>query len=177
MTAYEYRVVPAPSRGVKVKGAKTTEARFAHALSELMNALADEGWEYQRADTLPCEERVGLTGRRTRHHSMLVFRRALPGTAQAADRTADVPVAPIAEPAAVAAASPAPRLAHSAPQAVEPEPEARRPRSSALVARRIAETLGRRSAGNGPVLHAVPDGDSAPRIGGAKGNGLVRPES
>ncbi len=38
MTAYEYRVIPAPKRGVKAKGAKTAEDRFAVALAEVMNA-------------------------------------------------------------------------------------------------------------------------------------------
>lgn len=78
MTRYEYKVLPAPVRGMKAKGVKTTEARFAHALMEIMNELGREGWEYQRTDTLPCEERVGLTGRTTRFQNMLVFRRAEP---------------------------------------------------------------------------------------------------
>ena len=66
MTTYEYRVVPAPQRGLKVKGARTTEARFAQALMALMNELGRDGWEYLRADTLPCEGRDGLIGRTMR---------------------------------------------------------------------------------------------------------------
>lgn len=72
---YEYKVVPAPLRGEKVRGARTTAERFAHALSQAMNAEAREGWEYLRTDTLPCEERSGFTGHKTTYQNMLVFRR------------------------------------------------------------------------------------------------------
>lgn len=75
MQKFEYRVVPAPKRGEKAKGVKTTEERFAFALTRLMNELGAEGWEYVRADTLPCDERVGLTGSKTTFQNMLVFRR------------------------------------------------------------------------------------------------------
>ncbi len=75
MQSFEYKVVPAPRRGEKARGAKTTAERFAHALSQLMNTMAQQGWEYVRADTLPCEERVGLTGKATAFQNMLVFRR------------------------------------------------------------------------------------------------------
>jgi hypothetical protein len=77
MQAYEYQVIPAPRRGEKAKGARTTEERFALALTTLMNRLGAEGWEYVRADVLPCDERVGLTGSKTTFQNMLVFRRAL----------------------------------------------------------------------------------------------------
>ena len=75
MQSFEYRVVPAPRRGEKVKGAKTSEDRFAVALMRVMNTLGAEGWEYVRADTLPCDERTGLTGVKTSYLNMLVFRR------------------------------------------------------------------------------------------------------
>ena len=42
-----------------------------------MNALGAEGWEYQRSETLPSEERSGLTRRVTTFQNMLVFRRAV----------------------------------------------------------------------------------------------------
>ena len=77
MVRYEYRVVPAPTRGQKAKGLKTTEDRFANALSGVMNELGAEGWDYVRADCLPCEERQGLTSSHTVYRSVLVFRRAL----------------------------------------------------------------------------------------------------
>ena len=77
MPQYEYKVVPAPKRGLKARGVKGSEARFAHALQTVMNAEGADGWEYQRTDTLPCEERQGLTGRTTVFQNMLVFRREI----------------------------------------------------------------------------------------------------
>lgn len=74
--AFEYKVVPAPVRGLKAKGVKTAEDRFAHALETAINALAADGWEYQRADTLPSEQREGLMSKTTVYQNMLVFRRA-----------------------------------------------------------------------------------------------------
>lgn len=77
MQRFEYKVVPAPNRGLKAKGVKRAEDRFALALSTLMNDLGSEGWDYVRADILPTEERSGLASRQTVYHNMLVFRRAL----------------------------------------------------------------------------------------------------
>ncbi len=77
MPIYEYKVIPAPRRGEKARGAKSTAERFAYALTQVMNDLGRDGWEYLRADTLPCEERVGLTGKATAFQNMLVFRRSL----------------------------------------------------------------------------------------------------
>ncbi|PWJ19398.1 DUF4177 domain-containing protein [Jannaschia seohaensis] len=74
---FEYRVVPAPRKGEKARGVRSGEARFALALSRLFNRMGAEGWEYVRADTLPAEERVGLTGKEVKYHALLVFRRAL----------------------------------------------------------------------------------------------------
>ena len=77
MQRFEYKVIPAPRRGEKARGVKTTEDRFALALTTLMNEMGREGWDYVRADTLPCDERVGLTGSKTTFQNMLVFRRPL----------------------------------------------------------------------------------------------------
>ncbi|MFO6462843.1 DUF4177 domain-containing protein [Jannaschia sp. KMU-145] len=76
LQTYEYRVVPAPRKGEKAKGVRSGEGRFALAMSRLFNRMGAEGWEYVRADTLPSEERVGLTGSEIRYHALLVFRRA-----------------------------------------------------------------------------------------------------
>lgn len=73
---YEYKVIPAPLRTVKVKGLSTPAERFAHMLEGAVNAEAGEGWEFLRAETLPCEERKGLTGTAKSFQSVLVFRRA-----------------------------------------------------------------------------------------------------
>ncbi|MBY5932159.1 DUF4177 domain-containing protein [Tateyamaria omphalii] len=77
MSGWEYKVVPAPTKGQKGKGIKGAEARFAHALETLMNDMGREGWEFQRAETLPSIERSGLTGTTTEWRNMLVFRRRL----------------------------------------------------------------------------------------------------
>lgn len=100
MTTYAYKVVPAPKKGQRAKGVKTAEGRFANALEVVMNEMGAQGWEYQRTDTLPCEERAGLTGRTTTFQNMLVFRRAIADTAGLAPRELD--------PAPVAIAAPAP---------------------------------------------------------------------
>ena len=78
MTQYEYKVVPAPAKAERNRALKGTAQRFAHTLANIMNDQARDGWEYLRADTLPCEERSGLTGKTTVYQNMLVFRRALP---------------------------------------------------------------------------------------------------
>ena len=95
MQRFEYKVVPAPLRGEKSKAAKSTADRFAQTLTTVMNDLGRDGWEYLRADTLPCEERTGLTGRTTTFQHMLVFRRPLETEAELA--------APQSEPLAEAA--------------------------------------------------------------------------
>ena len=70
---FEYKVVPAPTRGRRAKGVKTPADRFARALEDTINEFAAEGWDYLRTDTLPSEERQGLTGRTTVYQNMLVF--------------------------------------------------------------------------------------------------------
>lgn len=75
MPRYEYKVVPAPNKGLKGKNVKGAEARFSHALQELMNGLSGYGWEYQRAETLPSIERSGIAGSTTEWRNVLVFRR------------------------------------------------------------------------------------------------------
>ena len=77
MSQYEYKVVPAPKKGLKAKGIKSAEDQYANALETAMNALGAEGWEYQRSETLPSEKRSGLTRRVTTFQNMLVFRRAV----------------------------------------------------------------------------------------------------
>ena len=75
MQRYEYKVLPAPRRGTKARDAKTTEDRFALTLSTLMNDLGRDGWEYQRSETLPCDERSGFTKTKTTEQTMPIFRR------------------------------------------------------------------------------------------------------
>lgn len=93
MEVYEYKVLPAPDRGEKTRGAKTPGDRYAQAMTSLLNRMAREGWDYLRADMLPSEERSGLTRRTTVYHHMLVFRRGLAADAPPAPRqlTTDAP--------------------------------------------------------------------------------------
>ncbi len=77
MQRFEFKVIPAPRRGEKARDAKTSEDRFALALTTLMNKMGAEGWDYLRADTLPVDERSGLTGTKTTLQNLLVFRRPL----------------------------------------------------------------------------------------------------
>ena len=77
--AYEYKVVPAPAKGIKAKGVKGAEARFAQAMEQLMNDMAADGWDFQRSETLPSEERSGLTSSQTVWRNLLVFRRPATG--------------------------------------------------------------------------------------------------
>ena len=73
MIQYEYKVIPAPTRGLKGKGVKGPDSRFANALETLMNEMGVDGWDYQRAETLPSEERAGLTGKNTIFRNVLVL--------------------------------------------------------------------------------------------------------
>jgi len=77
MPRFDYKVVPAPKKARRVKGVKTTEGRFAHALAEIMNEMGADGYEYVRTDALPCEERSGFGGRKEITQHMLVFRKVI----------------------------------------------------------------------------------------------------
>jgi hypothetical protein len=117
MSQYEYKVVPAPVKGLKARGIKTAESRFANALQDIMNRMGSDGWEYQRAETLPSQERSGFTGSVTTYRNVLVFRRPRAGDISVfqpilldiADDQDDMPVmaAPVIE----------------TPRTVTPEPE------------------------------------------------------
>ena len=87
MQRFEYKVVPAPRRGQKGKGVKGAEARFANALETVMNDMAAQGWDYLRTDTLPSEERSGITSRQTIYQNMLVFCRPAAGASSDLDET------------------------------------------------------------------------------------------
>jgi hypothetical protein len=82
MQQFEYKIIAAPSKGQRIKGLKTTVDRFAYGLTEALNQMAAEGWEYLRAETLPCDERRGLTGTKQVMQNLLVFRRELAPAAQ-----------------------------------------------------------------------------------------------
>lgn len=117
---YEYTVIAAPSRGEKAKGAKTPADRFALSLTAELNRMAAEGWDYVRAETLPSEERSGLTGRSTVYHNVLVFRRA----AAELETAADALPAEKPQPEYPVAATPVrpPEKTPETPQAAAPQP-------------------------------------------------------
>lgn len=97
MRKFEYKAVPAPNTGTKAKGVKTTEDRFALSLTDTLNEMAEDGWEYVRAETLPCMERKGLTGSQQTYQNMLIFRR-LNAAAMPLDRTTSRPLQAVADP-------------------------------------------------------------------------------
>ncbi|MFT4960704.1 MAG: hypothetical protein ACI92Z_001788 [Paracoccaceae bacterium] len=75
MSKYQYKVIPAPTKGTKAKGIKTVEGRFALSVEAVLNQMGADGWEYLRAELLPSDERSGLTGSTTNWRNVLVFRR------------------------------------------------------------------------------------------------------
>lgn len=77
MIRFEYKVLPAPARGQRGKGVKGADGKFANALEQLMNQMGRDGWEYQRAETLPSEERAGIASKTTVFRNVLVFRRPI----------------------------------------------------------------------------------------------------
>lgn len=127
MTRYEYKVIPAPQKGEKARGARSTADRFALALAGAMNRLGQDGWEYLRADTLPCEERVGLTGKATHFQHMLVFRRGLPEVDSV--KPAPQPPAPMHAPAPSLAQAAA-LLPDDQPTTIAPMHDAPAPKSA-----------------------------------------------
>ncbi len=101
MSAFEYKVVTAPRKARKVKGVRGTDERYAVNLTELMNRQAADGWEYQRAESLPVDEKTGIMGKtQERYINVLVFRRAVAVTEGSPVAETVEPVAePVAEPA------------------------------------------------------------------------------
>lgn len=76
MTSYEYKVTPAPKRMKRVKGVKTTADLFSLTFAEAINAVAREGWEYVRAESLPAIEEGGWFRRPVEViETVLIFRR------------------------------------------------------------------------------------------------------
>ena len=76
MTHYDYKVVPAPKRAKRVKGVHGAEDLFALTLTEAINEVARQGWEYVRAEHLPAEAPRGwLRGAVAGEQTVLVFRR------------------------------------------------------------------------------------------------------
>jgi len=123
MSGWEYKVVPAPSKGLKARGVKGPEERFANAIETLMNEMGADGWEFQRSETLPSIERAGLTGTTTEWRNVMVFRRKVSAPMDAFEPELLPP--PMPEPAPPVAEE-APTVAEDAPAevaATEPAPQ------------------------------------------------------
>ena len=76
MTHYDYKVVPAPKRAKRVKGVHGAEELFALTLTDAINEVARQGWEYVRAEHLPAEAPRGwFRGGAAGEQTVLVFRR------------------------------------------------------------------------------------------------------
>ena len=112
MDQFEYKVVPAPTKGRKARGLRRPEEKFANSIQEIMNEMAVDGWEYQRSETLPHEERTGLTGTSTTFRSVLVFRRPKAALQKSVDPE-DIPVG-------IESRKPMPQIEDHRPQ-TEPE--------------------------------------------------------
>ena len=79
MKGIEYKVVPAPRKAKPRKGARGKPEALARAMEELIKKEAGAGWEYLRADLIPCEERRSFFSRPIEmHRAMLVFRKLPP---------------------------------------------------------------------------------------------------
>ncbi len=101
---FEYKVVGAPEKARRRRGAKTGSERLAMAFEEVLQAEAIDGWEYVRTDVVPVTERAGWFSRsREVTRAVMVFRRPLeaawrrPGPEERARKT-EAP-APRREPA------------------------------------------------------------------------------
>jgi len=76
--AYEYKVVGAPEKCGRHKGARTASDRVAAELAQVIKAEAVDGWEYYRVDILPILEKRSAFGRAVEtHRAVVVFRRSL----------------------------------------------------------------------------------------------------
>lgn len=139
----EYKVVPAPEKAPKVRGLKGP-ALFARAMEDVMNELAQDGWTYLRADTLPQEERSGLTNKTTTYRNLLVFQRITPDDAAegTAEGTAIATTIQPATPAPVATPNPTPEPEDEVTNiwASSPDDEDDKP-SAALVADRQSQRV------------------------------------
>ncbi len=106
---FEYKIIPVPARLSRQRGLKTVEERFAHTLSELLNRLAAEGWEFLRAESVEVDLALGWFRRKRRvRQSVLIFRRQRQGGAARRDETAENSRAAVAEPPGTPRSTPTP---------------------------------------------------------------------
>ena len=117
---YEYKCVAAPEKAKRRRGAKTRTDRVAGAMEDILKAEAVGGWEYQRTDLIPVEEKSGLFSRAQEvHRAVMVFRRALRSSVQ---EPAYAPVASDPQPAPVMQVVPAASAPEAEPVQIQEAP-------------------------------------------------------
>ena len=110
MSGYSYKTVAAPRRLKKIKGVKGKDALLARTVEDLIAVEAAQGWEYQRADMFPVDEKSGFFSKSsTEMRAVLIFRKAAPSAQP------QVPPQPVAQ-----------TMAAASPQAPQPHPAAAR---------------------------------------------------
>ncbi len=78
MSKFEYKVIPTPRRPKRAKGVKGEPARFANVLTDAINEIAVDGWEFYKTETLPMDAKQGLFSKRTEtFQSVMVFRKVI----------------------------------------------------------------------------------------------------
>ena len=82
---------PRPAERHQSQGREDTRRTICQFDRTIAEPDGKDGWEYQRAELLPSEERTGLTGSATNWRNVLVFRRAV---------ETDIDAASVAAPAA-----------------------------------------------------------------------------
>ncbi len=106
---FEYKLLPVPAPSKKAKGRKTMPDRMAHALTEMMNTQAKDGWVFSGQESFPIEEKSGLMGKEKHVECRyMVFRRALGQESLPLDKKLEKIAARKAETMVQAAPAPAP---------------------------------------------------------------------
>ena len=78
MSQFEYKVIPTPRRPKRAKGVKGEPARFANVLTDAINEIAIDGWEFYKTETLPMDAKPGWFSKRVEmFQSVMVFRRVM----------------------------------------------------------------------------------------------------
>lgn len=76
MTKYEFRAVPCPQRAQRHQNMPKGADAFSETLTNAINELAGEGWDYIRTEAVTVKTR-GFLRRRSEDRTFLVFRREI----------------------------------------------------------------------------------------------------
>ncbi len=73
---YEYLALPAPQQTKPSKVKKPAVERLAAAVTDMINEMADDGWEYMRTETLTVEDKPSRFSKAVeRIETVMIFRR------------------------------------------------------------------------------------------------------